>query len=281
MSEERRRRRLRDYPVLPTILTAGNLASGVTAILCAMSAHGEAGLLFHGGVLIFAAMVFDMFDGKVARLTGTDSEFGAELDSIADIVSFGVAPAMLLHRIVLGGPPDLVLGEGERWIWFLSVFFVVMAAIRLARYNVEHDDQAQRFFQGLPSPGAAAALSAWAMLYSWFTTSQLRWDRSFLATEWGMRLETFEYGARWIMMVLALAMALLMVSRLPFIHVGNVLLSGRLSLGRLIALFLLIGLLIIQPLYLLVVLTTLYIVVGCVVALFAQHREHDGGRAST
>ena len=92
-SVRQRIKRLKTLPVLPTLLTAGNLASGLTAILCAAHASGEARStwLYAGAIMIFVAMVCDMLDGKVARLTNTEGAFGAELDSLSDVVSFGAA----------------------------------------------------------------------------------------------------------------------------------------------------------------------------------------------
>ena len=112
------------------------------------------GRLELGAWLIFAAMFCDLFDGKVARMTKTDGEFGVQLDSLADVVSFGVAPALLMHRYVLDGPG--ILGEGERIVWAIAIWYAVLTAIRLARYNVEQHSGATKTFRGLPSPGAAS-----------------------------------------------------------------------------------------------------------------------------
>jgi len=165
------KKRLKTLPVLPTLLTAGNLACGLTAILCAAShvpgavrGDWQHDWLFIGAVMVFVAMICDMFDGKVARMTRTAGPFGAELDSLADVVSFGVAPAILVHRLVLGQPG--VLAYGERLLWLVAVFFAVMAAIRLARYNVEHSDEATPWFRGMPSPGAAALVCSWVMFHA-------------------------------------------------------------------------------------------------------------------
>lgn len=262
----RRRKRLREYPVFPTILTAGNLACGVSAILCAMSSHGDNGLLFQGAILVFAAMVFDMFDGKVARMTGTDGEFGAELDSLADVVSFGVAPAMLVHRLVLGGQPNLVFGEGERLIWCVAVFYAVMTALRLARYNVEHSEEATTAFRGVPSPGAAALLCSWVGLYGYLAApgegGVARFHESILRTGLHLRFETFETWVRWGLVGGTVVAALLMVSTIRFLHVGNSLLAGRIRLGRMVLLLVLLALLIAKPWYVLVVGTTLYVGIG-------------------
>ena len=148
------------------MLTAGNLASGISAIMCA--AHNMLGI---GAALVFFAMICDLFDGKVARMTGTDGAFGAELDSLADVVSFGVAPAMLLHRLVLG--ESGVWGDGERLIWLVSVVYAVFTAIRLARYNVESEEGGGgTMFKGLPAQ-AAAVLCSWILFTDFLRMSTM------------------------------------------------------------------------------------------------------------
>jgi len=174
-------------------------------------------------------MVCDMLDGKVARLTKTDGAFGAELDSLSDVVSFGVAPAILAHRLLLDEPG--VFGYGERLVWFITVFYPVMAAIRLARYNVEHTDEALPYFRGLPSPGAAAMVCACVFLHCWYPDV-------FRSAEKGQQgLESLT-AFDWSLVGISVLVALLMVSTVHFPHVGNTLL-GRLNFRKLIILMML------------------------------------------
>lgn len=250
------RRRLKTLPVLPTLLTAGNLASGITAILLAV--NGE---LFYGAVMIFVAMACDMLDGKVARMTGQEGAFGAELDSLSDVVSFGVAPAILAHRLIFGY--SAVFSHGERLIWFLAVFFPVMAAIRLARYNVEHSDAPTRHFRGLPSPGAAAVVCSLIMLHqhpdndtvrTWFQSMSVIGKDNYTGL---LDLDAF----RWILIGITFVSALAMVSTMPFPHLGNTL-FGRMSFRRLIAVLLIGGLFVWRPVTALAVASTGYLLVG-------------------
>ena len=252
-------RRLKTLPVLPTLLTAGNLSSGITAILCA--AHN---MLEAGAIMVFVAMICDMLDGKVARMTKTDGPFGAELDSLSDVVSFGVAPAILAHRLLLGEPG--VFDHGQRLLWFLTVFYPVMAAIRLARYNVEHSDEATPYFRGLPSPGAAAVVCSWIILH---------YNQNFLPSIPVINLSAaqdhehlYKYisleqldAYRWIVIGITLVAALMMVSTVRYPHVGNTL-FGRMGFRQLIIIFLLISLLVLFPRYFLVVVTTGYLLWG-------------------
>jgi len=267
---EQRLRRLKTLPVFPTLLTAGNLASGITAVLCAASyVPGSADhrwMLFLGACFIFIAMVCDMFDGKVARMTRTAGPFGAELDSLADIVSFGVAPAILVHRLVLGQPG--VFAYGEKLLWFVTVFYAVMAAIRLARYNVEHSDEATPWFRGLPSPGAAALVAGWVMFHQWAVLRPEAWLSSWLVDNhlivqgpWLGLKESMD-AFRWALVVVTLGSGLLMVSTVRYPHAGNTL-FGRMSFRSMIVLIMvIIALFIIDTPYVIFFTTTGYVAWG-------------------
>ncbi|MBA3939005.1 MAG: phosphatidylcholine/phosphatidylserine synthase [Planctomycetes bacterium] len=267
-----RMRRLKTLPVLPTILTAGNLASGITAILCAAHYEKQAHpwMLEMGAIMIFVAMICDMLDGKVARMTKTDGPFGAELDSLSDVVSFGVAPAILVHRLVLGEPG--VFDHGQRLLWFITVFFPVMAAIRLARYNVEHTDVPVPYFRGIPSPGAAAVVCSWII----FHQEVLQPPNSALGYRYD-GLQTLDMW-RWVIIGLTMASALLMVSTVRYPHVGQTLL-GRLGFRQMIVGILLVSLLIWKPPYFLVIATTGYLLLGLGGEAMAMWRKWRLGRS--
>lgn len=134
--------------LLPNLFTSAALFAGFFAIVQAMN-----GMFELAAIAIFIAMVMDGLDGRVARMTNTQSAFGAEYDSLSDMVSFGVAPALILYVWAL--KPLGKLG------WLAAFFYCACAALRLARFNtkLEDADQDKRFFQGLPSPGAAAWLA--------------------------------------------------------------------------------------------------------------------------
>lgn len=132
--------------LLPNLFTTGCLFSGFYAILSAMSGHFE-----QAAIAVFFAMVLDGLDGRVARLTNTASEFGVEYDSLADMVSFGVAPALIMY---LWAFQDLgKLG------WAAAFTYVACTALRLARFNTQAEVADKKFFQGLPSPSAAAVVA--------------------------------------------------------------------------------------------------------------------------
>jgi CDP-diacylglycerol--serine O-phosphatidyltransferase len=131
--------------LLPSLFTIGNMLLGFFAIVCGLD-----GQFRKAALLVFLAAILDSFDGRIARLTGTESEFGKEYDSLADVITFGAAPAMLAY---LWGLRDFA-----RDAWLLSVFYMVCTATRLARFNVQTRVVDSRYFVGLPAPAAAGAI---------------------------------------------------------------------------------------------------------------------------
>lgn len=145
---------------LPSLLTLGNLLCGFHAVYFASKGTGEGYVA--GAWLVFCAMVFDAVDGKLARLTGASSRFGAELDSLADMVSFGVAPAFLVAA--LSASAGL---RHPRLVWLSCLVFAVCAALRLARFNAETGpgQESHEWFEGLPSPAAAGQVVSLVILH--------------------------------------------------------------------------------------------------------------------
>ena len=137
----------RGTSILPSLFTTGNLFLGFWAIIKALD-----GQAVQAAPLIAGAIVLDMLDGRIARLTGTTSEFGAELDSLADAISFGVAPAVLAYRWALDEIPRLG--------WLAAFLFAMCGVLRLARFNVQKHTTDMRYFVGLPIPAAAGQLAA-------------------------------------------------------------------------------------------------------------------------
>jgi len=175
--------RKRGIYLLPNLFTTGALFAGFYAIVQAMNGKFEI-----AAVAIFIAMVLDGLDGRVARMTHTQSEFGAEYDSLSDMVSFGVAPALVVY--------EWALKDMGKWGWFAAFIYCCATALRLARFNTNIDVVDKRYFQGLPSPAAAALVAGfvWVMSDLGYTGEQVR----FFAT------------------VIAIFAGLSMVSNLPF-----------------------------------------------------------------
>jgi CDP-diacylglycerol--serine O-phosphatidyltransferase len=145
---------------LPNLLTTGALFAGFYAIVAAIDWNFE-----NAGIAVFIAMVFDGLDGRVARWTHTESAFGKEYDSLSDMVSFGLAPAIVTYqwgvaRIAEYGPLWRRLG------WLVCFFYAASAALRLARFNSRGPTQDKHYFEGLPSPSAAAVVAAFVWLAS-------------------------------------------------------------------------------------------------------------------
>jgi len=146
--------------LLPNLLTTGCLFSGFYAIVAAIDGNFE-----RAGVAVFIAMIFDGLDGRVARLTSTESAFGKEYDSLADLVAFGLAPAIVSYQWGVAR----IAEYGKAWYrfgWLAAFFFACAGALRLARFNVRAAAQDKRYFEGLPIPSAAAVVAAFIWLSS-------------------------------------------------------------------------------------------------------------------
>jgi CDP-diacylglycerol--serine O-phosphatidyltransferase len=222
------------FAVLPTLLTLGNAACGFGAITFAAKVGPEIPAENHlitAALLIFLAMVFDMLDGSVARLTNQTSDFGAQLDSLCDAVSFGVAPAFLMLQFTradhsFGSQISLPFHYHPRLLWVIATLFVVCVLLRLARFNVETDEEdSHEGFSGLPSPAAAGTVAAFPIA--------MHGPVDLMA---GDSVQIANATDAWliptvvtILPLVTLAVACLMVSRIRYAHVFNQLFKGRRS----------------------------------------------------
>jgi CDP-diacylglycerol--serine O-phosphatidyltransferase len=169
--------RRRGIYLVPNALTTAALFAGFYAIVQAMNQRFE-----YAAIAIFIAMVLDGLDGRVARLTNTQSAFGAEYDSLSDMVSFGVAPALVVYEWSLRG-----LGKVG---WIAAFIYCVGAALRLARFNTNMGVADKRYFQGLPSPAAAALIAGfvWVLLDIDIPGEEARWVACGLTVFAGMTM---------------------------------------------------------------------------------------------
>jgi CDP-diacylglycerol--serine O-phosphatidyltransferase len=185
------RKRRKGIYVLPNLFTLAALFGGFYAVVMAMDGHFDLATLG-----VFAAMVLDSLDGRVARMTNTQSAFGEQMDSLSDMVSFGAAPALIAY--------EWSLKEIGRWGWIAAFVYCACAALRLARFNVNTGVVDKRWFQGLPSPAAAALVAG----FIW------------LMTEWGKRgsevLSLSWPQITWITFGFTLYAGLTMVTNVPF-----------------------------------------------------------------
>ena len=245
---------IRAVAVLPTLFTLGNLICGFFAIVVLsrierpvsdevrpaasiklsvkdlpesarelIDSDDPTHNLMLSGALILLAMLFDAIDGQVARITRATSDFGAQLDSLCDLVSFGLAPAILLVKMC----PQFSYWHRDA-IWCIAAAFACCAALRLARFNVESDsDDDHTMFAGLPTPAAAAAIGSFAILsYSLRNENAVVINNHFqLYDLWMQRLVPF----------FAVIISVLMVSRLPYPHPLTQFVRGQRSFAQLIA----------------------------------------------
>ncbi len=178
--------RMRDRGIylLPNLFTTGALFAGFYAIVQAMNERFE-----YAAVAIFIAMILDGLDGRVARMTHTQSAFGAEYDSLSDMVSFGVAPALVIY--------EFALQDMGKLGWIAAFVYCAGAALRLARFNTQLDVVTdKRFFQGLPSPSAAALIAGfvWAMVEYGVAGDTVKWLAAVLALFGGLTMvSNFRY----------------------------------------------------------------------------------------
>ena len=235
--------RVRGVAILPSLFTLGNAVCGFAAIYyAAMPGDGFDKKLFVSplavaGYFVFLAILADAVDGRLARLSRVASDFGGELDSLADVVSFGVAPAFLLIELARPAVPAIApigvswLGKG---VWLIAAIYLCCTALRLARFNVENatDVSAHMSFKGLPAPAAAGAIASLVILHQeffyratglgdWLSSSNVEWADPLLVR-----------GLPAIVLVLALAM----VSRIPYVHLVNQYMRGRRSFRHLVKL---------------------------------------------
>jgi len=162
--ESERPKRGRGIYLLPNLFTTAALFGGFYAVLASMNGDFE-----KAAIAIFVAMILDGLDGRVARMTNTQTAFGAEYDSLSDMVAFGLAPALVVYQWGL-----FSLGK---FGWMAAFIYTAAAALRLARFNSQHDTADKRYFTGLPSPAAAAVLAGgiWVAVDNDFTPGIFAW----------------------------------------------------------------------------------------------------------
>jgi CDP-diacylglycerol--serine O-phosphatidyltransferase len=236
-----RKHRLRSVTIFPSLVTLLNGVCGFAAIAAAGSDKKAFAL---AGYLIVLAMIADMLDGRLARMSHNTSSFGGQLDSLCDVISFGVAPAFIMLRMLeykLVALAELYPGGAaflRRFIWLAAAAYIVCAVIRLARFNVENeqDESAHMSFMGLPSPAAAGVVISLIIFHQEalgeFTTKDT------------LLYSVCENVIVYALPFAALASAVLMVSRIRYPHVLNQYIRGKKPFAHFIKVLLLLGLII-------------------------------------
>lgn len=211
--------------LLPNALTTGALFTGFYAVIAAMNGQFEGASL-----AIFIAMILDGLDGRVARMTNTQSDFGAEYDSLSDMISFGIAPALIMYTWSLS-----TLGKIG---WIASFIYVVGAALRLARFNTQLGHADKRYFQGLSSPAAAGFL----VFFVWLCTVN------------GISGPSLSY----LVLIFTVGVGLLMVSNIKYRSFKDLDLKNKVTFVTLLMMVLIIVTIVYKPPFILFTLFALY-----------------------
>jgi CDP-diacylglycerol--serine O-phosphatidyltransferase len=292
---------MRKIQLLPNLITLGNAFCGLLAIAKAVDALALSGspVLFYARMeqacmLVFVAMILDALDGFVARLTKSASEIGAQLDSFSDLVTFGVAPAVLAKVLIEHDAPLVGYGGNPRIHFLAAAAFSIFAILRLARFNLESDAETESHteFRGLPSPAAAGALTSAIWLYLILRRPELEMSAG-SPTPFGRIMGWMEHvawtpvldGALPVLLFMLPALGLLMVSRLRFVHVVSFITYGRSHYFTLVWLVLGLFLVYLAPVPWLFICFNGYALLGflrgAVVGLRSEARERAGHAAKS
>jgi len=247
--EEKKKPRRGIY-LLPNLFTTGCLFSGFYAIVNAMAGNFE-----NAAVAVFVAMILDGLDGRVARLTNTSTEFGVQYDSLADMVSFGLAPSLIIYEIALQHLGNLG--------WLAAFVYTAGAALRLARFNTQVGTADKRFFQGLPSPAAAAVVVG------------LVW----LSVEYKIPGEDI----KWVALFITLMAGLVMVSNFRYYSFKQIDLKGKIPFVTVLIVVMIFVLVSLDPPQTLFVGFLIYMFSGLVITIWGirqkrQQRKSESGQ---
>jgi CDP-diacylglycerol--serine O-phosphatidyltransferase len=238
--------RRRGIYLLPNLFTTAALFSGFYAVVSGMHGEFEA-----AAIAIFVAMILDGLDGRVARLTNTQSKFGAEYDSLADMVSFGVAPALVMF--------SWALSDLGKFGWACAFVYVACAALRLARFNTQIDTADNNFFSGLASPAAAAVVAG----IVWVCQDE-GWVGSNLPVELAV-----------VAGCLTGLMGFLMILNVPYHSFKGLDLKGRVPFVVMILVVLLFGVIMLDPARILLLAAMVYALSGPATAVWSKLRDDE------
>ena len=245
VSENGRTVRRRGIYLLPNLFTTGALFSGFYAIIAGMRSDYES-----ASIAILLAMVLDGLDGRVARLTNTSSKFGAEYDSLSDMVSFGVAPALVMF--------SWALGDLGKFGWSAAFVYVACAALRLARFNTQIDTADSHYFTGLASPAAAGVIACTV----------------WVAHDFGLIAADLPIELAFLMALLTATVGFFMIANFPYHSFKGVDLRGRVPFVVMFAVVLLFGLITLDPPIVLLAAFLLYALSGPVM-LFIRRKKDE------
>ncbi len=226
--------------ILPNLFTTGNLFCGFWAIISVFQEK-----YFYAAVAILLACIFDILDGKVARLSGATSKFGIQYDSLADLVSFGIAPALLAF--------SWALRPYGKFGWLAAFVFVACGALRLARFNVQSSSGEAKYFKGLPIPAAASTIALTILLY--------------------LRLIETGWVKDVIVLIMIWVLAFLMVSNIRYFSFKELDLSKRKPFNLFILVILTMVVIVMEPVIVLSGFILFYVFSGPVSMVLAWHKK--------
>ena len=250
---------------LPNLMTAGNLFCGFLALTKIVEADPAKDnfttIIRHALFFILLACIFDLLDGRVARMGGSESPFGREFDSLADIISFGAAPAFLVHRIVLHGVFDNYPQVG----WFIASVYLICGAFRLARFNclaAMSGGGGGSEFLGFPIPAAAGLVASLTLFLMWLE------DKNFSTGNW-----------RYVLPVIMVFLSMMMVSQVKYPTFKTLDFRAKRTFTKMVTIVLLIGFIIIfwdQILHIILpILFTVYLLYGFIRPRISRKMRHD------
>ncbi|KTD40070.1 CDP-diacylglycerol--serine O-phosphatidyltransferase [Legionella parisiensis] len=225
--------------LLPNLFTTASLFAAFYSLVASMKGQFEASI-----IAIFIGMIADGLDGRIARLTHTQTEFGAEYDSLSDMVTFGVAPSLLVY--------NLILSQLGKVGWLVAFVYTAAVALRLARFNTQIETADKRYFQGLPCPSSAAVIASFAWL-----CYQNEWQNMFVAL---------------LTAVLSLTTSGLMVSNFRYYSFKEVDFKGKVPFLYVLVMIILFVAIAANPSVVIFVAFTAYALSGLVMTLFALHK---------
>ncbi len=238
-----RRRKGKGIYILPNLLTSISLLSGFYAIVSTIDRR-----FIYASIAIFISGIFDMLDGRVARMTGSSSRFGVEYDSLCDLVAFGVAPGLLVYMWALKGY--------GRFGWLAAFLYVACGALRLARFNIQVDNVQKKHFLGLPIPAAAITIASSVLFYSWLGYKG--------------ELKTI------VMPILTYILAFLMVSDVRYYSFKDMAFFKGRPFRSTLAVIMLLVIIFIEPRVTVFALITLYLLSGPVLTLIGRKKAIQG-----
>lgn len=239
---ETKQLRVRGIYLLPNLFTVGAMFAGFCAIVAAMKSRYEA-----AAIAIFIAFIMDGLDGRIARLLHAQSEFGAQLDSLSDMISFGISPALVVYSWSL-----VIMGKSG---WLATFIYVACTALRLARFNVQAKKIDQSYFQGLPTPPAAAFIAS------------VVW----VCNGYDLVGETIALP----MTIVVMLLGLLKVSTIRYRSFKNINLHNRVPFVVILGIVLILALIAFDPPDILLILSFFYVISGPIETLCSLHRRRQ------